>query len=113
MNALSSYRAITNGVVRGGRIGGRAGGRTGRGDRGGGSTRFGEGDADGEPSEQGHPEILIGEISMGTSEGDGVEREWVCNLVANYHMSGDATLFDSLQPIPSKIFVNGSWVEWL
>ena len=94
-----------NGVVRGGRTGGRSGGRTGRGGRGGGSTRFGEGDAYEEPNEQGHSEILIGEISMGTGEGDGEEREWVCDSGADYHMSGDATLFDSLQPIPSKFFV--------
>ena len=66
-----------NGVVRGGRTGGRPGGRTGRGGRGGGSTRFGEGDADEELNEQGHSEVLIGEISMGTSEGDGEERERV------------------------------------
>ena len=42
---------------------------------------------------------------MGTGEGDGVEREWVCDSGADYHMSGDATLFDSLQPIPSIFFV--------
>ena len=94
-----------NGVVRGGRTGGRSGGRTGRGGRGGGYTRFGEGDADGDSNEQGHSEVLIGEISMGTGEGDGVEREWVCDSGADYHMSGDSTLFDSLQPIPSKFFV--------
>ena len=33
------------------------------------------------------------------------EREWVCDSGADYHMSGDDTLFDSLQPIPSKFFV--------
>ena len=94
-----------NGAIRGGKTGGGRGGRTGRGDRGGGSTRFGEGDADGESSEQGHSEVLIGEINMGTGEGDGVEREWVCDSVADYHMSGDATLFDSLELISSKFFV--------
>ena len=94
-----------NGVVRGGRTTGRLGRRTGRGSRGGGSTRFGEGDADEESSEQGHSEVLIEEISMGTCEGDGVEREWVCDSGADYRMSGDATLFDSLQSIPSKFYV--------
>ena len=84
-----------NGAVRGGKTS----------DRGGGSTRFGEGDADGESSEQGHSEALIGETNMGTGEGDGEEREWVCDLGADYHMSGDATLFDSLELIPSKFFV--------
>ena len=66
-----------NSAVRGGKTGGRAGGRTGRGGRGGGSTKFGEGDADGESSEKGHFEVLIGEINMGTGEGDGEERERV------------------------------------
>ena len=94
-----------NGVVRGGRTGGRSSGRTGRGGRGGGSTRFGEGGANEEENEQGHSEVLIGEISMGIGEGDGEEKEWVCDSGADYHMSGDATLFDSLQPIPSKFFV--------
>ena len=42
---------------------------------------------------------------MGTGEGDGEEREWVCDSGADCHMSGDATLFDSLEPIPSKFFV--------
>ena len=94
-----------NGAVRGGKTGGRGGGRAGRGGRGGGSTRFGEGDADEESSEQGHSEVLIGGINMGTGEGDGEEREWVCDSGADYHMSGDATLFDSLERIPSKFFV--------
>ena len=94
-----------NGVVRGGRTGSRSGGRTGRGGRGRGSTRFGEGDVDEESNDKGHSEVLIGGISMGTGEGDGVEREWVCDSGADYHMSGDATLFDSLQPILSKFFV--------
>ena len=101
-----------NGVVRGGGTCGRSGGRTERGGRGGGSTRFGEGDADEESSEQGHPEVLIGEIGMGAGEGDGVEREWVCDSSADYHISGDATLFDSLQPIPSKKFVKRVEKEW-
>lgn len=94
-----------NGVARGGKSGGRSGGRTGRGGRGGGFTRFGEGDADEGVSEQGHSEVLIGEISMGTGEGDGEEKEWVCDSGADFHMSGDVTLFDSLEPIPSKFFV--------
>ena len=67
-----------NGVVRGGKTGGRGGGRTARGGRSGGSTRFGEGDTDEESSEQGHSEVLIGEINMGTGEGDGKERESGC-----------------------------------
>ena len=33
------------------------------------------------------------------------EREWVCDSGADYHMSGDATLFDSLEPVPSIFFV--------
>ena len=94
-----------NGVVRGGRTGGRSSGRTGRGGRGGGNMRYGEGDVNQDENEQGHSEILIGEISMGKGEGDGEEREWVCDSGADYHMSGDATLFDSLHPIPSKFFV--------
>ena len=49
--------------------------------------------------------MLIGEINMGTGEGDGEEREWVCDSGADCHMTGDATLFDSLELIPSKFFV--------
>ena len=94
-----------NGVVRGGRTGGRSGGRTGRGGRGGSNARYGEGDVNQDENEHGHSEILIGEISMGKGEGDGEEREWVCDSGADHHMSGDATLFDSLHPIPSKFFV--------
>ena len=60
---------LTNGVVRGGRTGGRSGGRTRRGGRGGSNARYGEGDVSQDENEQGHSEILIGEISMGKGEG--------------------------------------------
>ena len=47
----------------------------------------------------------MGEVSMGTGEGDGDEREWVCDSGADYHMSGDPTLFSSLENIPSTFYV--------
>ena len=54
---------------------------------------------------------------MGKGDGDGVEREWVCDSGANYHMSGDTTLFDSLQLILSIFFVKkimgrGAVTQW-
>ena len=55
--------------------------------------------------EQGHAEALIGEISMGIGEGDGEEKEWVCDSGADYHMSGDISLFDFLDDVPSTFHV--------
>ena len=49
--------------------------------------------------------MLIGEISMGIGDGDGEEREWVCDNGADYHMSGDIHLFDFLEDIPSTFHV--------
>ena len=80
-----------NGVARGGRAGGRGGGR-GRGGRGGGQGRFGEEGVE-EELEQGQSEALMGEVNMGTGEGDGDDKEWVCDSGADYHMYGDASLF--------------------
>ena len=92
-----------NGSARGGKIGGERGrGSSGRGRGGGGYSGYGEEDED---NDQGHAEVLVGEVCMGTGDGDGVERERVCDSGADYHMSGDTTHFDSIQPIPSKKFV--------
>ena len=96
-----------NGAARGGKTGGRGTrgrGRTGRGGYG----RLGEVEEGGEEEEvpeSGHAEALIGEVNMGTGDGDGEEREWVCDSGADFHMSGDRTLFDFLEPIPSTFFV--------
>ena len=38
---------------------------------------------------------------MGIGDGDGEEREWVCDSGADYHMSDDINLFDFLEDIPS------------
>ena len=93
-----------NGAPRGGKSGvlrsrGRGAGAAGRG----GYSRYGQG-AD-EEGEQGHAEVLIGEISMGSGEDDGEDRDWVCDSGADYHMSGDITLFESLSDIPTKFYV--------
>ena len=42
---------------------------------------------------------------MGTGDGDGEEKEWVFDSGAEFHMSGDGSLFDFLVPIPATIFV--------
>ena len=42
---------------------------------------------------------------MGIGNGDGEEREWVCDSGADYHMSGDVTLFDFLEEIPATFHV--------
>ena len=91
-----------NGSERGGKTGGRGG--RGRG-RGVGSSRFGEGEGGGEETEQGHSEMLLGEVCMGTGDGDGEDKEWVCDSGADFHMSGDITLFDFLEPIPTSFYV--------
>ena len=48
---------------------------------------------------------MIGEINMGIGDGDREEREWVCDNGADYHMSGDISLFDFLEDIPSTFHV--------
>ena len=42
---------------------------------------------------------------MGTGGGDGEEREWVCDIGADFHMTGDITLFESIENIPSVFYV--------
>ena len=42
---------------------------------------------------------------MGIGEGDGEEKEWVCDSGADYHMSGDINLFDFLDDVPSTFHV--------
>ena len=95
-----------NGAARGGKTGGRGTRGRGRGGRGG-YGRLGEVEegVEEEVPEHGHAEVLIGEVNMGIGNGDGEEREWVCDSGADFHMSGDRTLFDSLEPIPSTFFV--------
>ena len=68
-----------NGAPRGGKSGvsgvrGRGAGAAGRGQ--GGHGRYGEST---DVEEQGHAEVLIGEINMGIGDGDGEEKEWVCD----------------------------------
>ena len=94
-----------NGAPRGGKSGvsgvrGRGAGAAGRGQ--GGHGRYGEST---DVEEQGHAEVLIGEINMGIGDGDGEEKEWVCDSGADYHMSGDISLFDFLVDIPSTFHV--------
>ena len=92
-----------NGAARGGGTGGlgargRGAGCAGRGQ--GGHGKYGEGTED-----QGHAEVLVGEVNMGDGDGDGEEKEWVCENGADYHMTGDITLFDFLEDIPSDFHV--------
>ena len=93
-----------NGNARDGRGGGRGGRGARRGGRGCGYLVEVEG-AEGETPEQGHREVMIGEVNIGRGDDDGEEREWVCDSGADFHMSGDSTLFDSLEPIPSTFYV--------
>ena len=55
--------------------------------------------------EHGHAKVLIREINMGIGKGDGEEKEWVCDGGADYHMSGDISLFDVLDDVPSTFHV--------
>ena len=61
---------------------------------------FGEGEED-----QGPAKVLMEEVNMGDGDGDGEEKEWVCDSGADYHITGDITLFDSLDNIPSDFHV--------
>ena len=93
-----------NGAARGGKIDGvRGRGRSSRGR--GGYSRYGEGDTKEDVNEQGFSEVLVGEVHMGTGDGDGEEREWVCDSGADFHMTGDITLFESIENIPSVFYV--------
>ena len=93
-----------NGAPRGGKSGVQRGrGRGAGGARRGGYGRYGQGME--EEAEQGHAEVLVGEISMGSGEGDGEDKEWVCDSGADYHMSGDINLFDFLDDVPSTFHV--------
>ena len=49
--------------------------------------------------------VLVGEVNMGSGDGDGDEKEWVCDSGADFHMTGDKSLFDIIGPIPSTFFV--------
>lgn len=42
---------------------------------------------------------------MGTGDGDGEDKEWVCDSGDDFHMSGDISLFDYPEPIPSAFYV--------
>ena len=42
---------------------------------------------------------------MGIGEGDGDDKEWVCDSGADFHMSGDIGLFDFLDDVPSTFHV--------
>ena len=88
-----------NGAARGGKAGGSGMRGRGRGTRGvgrGGHAKFGEVE-----EEQGYAEVLFAEINLGEGDGDGEEAEWVCDSGASHHMTGDITLFDNLETIPS------------
>ena len=76
---------------------GRGDGAAGRGGYG----RYGDGDQE----EQGHVEVLVGEVNMGMGDKDGEDKEWVCDTGANYHTYGDDSLFDTLEDIPSTFHV--------
>ena len=91
-----------NGAARGGKAGGTGTRGRGAGSARRGQGRFGEG-TDGE--DQGHAEVLIGEINVGIGYGDGEEREWICDSGADYHMSGDINVFDFIEDIPSTFHV--------
>ena len=49
--------------------------------------------------------MLVGEVNMGSGDGDGDEKEWICDSGADFHMTGDISLFDLIVTIPSTFFV--------
>ena len=89
-----------NGAARGGKSGGEGGRGRGRG-RGGYGRYGGGGEEEEKPHvlEQGHSEVLLGEVNMG-GEDTGVGESG-----ADYHMTGDISLFDFVENIPSTFFV--------
>ena len=94
-----------NGAARGGKSNGTGTRGRGSGSAGsgrGGHVKFGEGQ---EGEEQGHAEVLIGEVNMGVGDEDGEDKEWVCDSGADYHMTGDITLFEKLEDIPTHFYV--------
>ena len=48
---------------------------------------------------------MVGEVNMGMGDEDGEDKEWVCDIGANYHICGDDSLFDSIEKIPSTFHV--------
>ena len=91
-----------NGSAGGGKTGRRGTRGRGRGGRGG-YCRLGEVEEEG--PEHGLAEVLMREVNMRTGDGDGEEKEWVCDSGADFHMSGDRSLFDFLVPIRATFFV--------
>lgn len=94
-----------NGAARGGVSSGaktRGCGSGGIGSGRGGHVKFGEGE---EGEEQGHTEVLIGEVTMGIGEEDGEDKESICDSGAEYHMTGDITLFDKLEYNPTHFYI--------
>ena len=41
----------------------------------------------------------MAEVNLGVGDGDGNRKEWLCDSGADYHMSGDITLFDNKHSI--------------
>ena len=94
-----------NGAVRGSKAGGIGTRGRGAGSDGGRSQGGGHGKYVEETEDQGHAEVLSAEVNMGSGDGDGEEKEWVCDSGADHHMTGDITLFDFLEDIPSDFHV--------
>ena len=47
----------------------------------------------------------MGEVNLGEGDGYGDDSEWLCDNEAKIHMSGDITLYECLETIPSTFFV--------
>ena len=54
---------------------------------------------------QGYAEVLNGEVNMEEGIGDGERQEWVCDSGADHHMTGDITLFESIEDVPPDFHV--------
>ena len=48
---------------------------------------------EGEEEEQGHAEVLMGEVNVDKGDGDGEEKEWGCDSGAHYHTSSNINPF--------------------
>ena len=55
--------------------------------------------------DQGHAEVLMGGVNMGEGDGDGEKRERVRDGGTDYRMTGDITLFNFIEDIPSYFHV--------
>lgn len=105
VTCYSKESGVPRGSKAGSPRGGARGGARGRGrGRRGGYGRYGEGEEEYDPG-PGHADVLMGEVNVGSGDGDGVIGSFVADSGADYHMSGDRSLFRTIEKVPNRFFV--------